>query len=121
MALRTVGTNANTSLSGFVVGFNDLISADVATMNNQFRDDPPAFGSGIPFGAVGTTGLINQSKTGTTRKQINQAYVQTGILFIPNRGRLQLTSGDIVCWDTTTGWPFVLSGDAIANGPYHLV
>ena len=118
MALRTFGSNATTSLQSFVVGFNDLIPADVATMNNAFRDDPPAFGSGIPYGPALASGLVNATKTGTTRKQVNQAYVQTGVLFIPNRGRLQLCTGDFVVWDTTTGWPFVISGDAAANGPY---
>jgi hypothetical protein len=119
MALKTLGTNATTSLSGFIVGFNDTIPADVATLNTQLRDDPPAFAAGYPFPKVGTTGLIIQAgSVGTTRSRINQAYVQTGLLIIPNRGRLRLQSGDFVCWDTTTGWPIVISGDAAANGPY---
>jgi len=52
------------------------------------------------------------------RQRINKAYIQTGILVIPGRGTLRLRSGDFVCWDTTTGWPIVVSGDAAANGPY---
>jgi hypothetical protein len=113
MALRTIGTNASTSLSGFVVAFNDLVSADVATLLTQLRGDPPGYNA---WAVPATTGLV--SGTGTNRPRINQAYVQTGRLIIPNRGELQLKPGDFVCWDTTTGWPIVISGDAAANGPY---
>ena len=56
--------------------------------------------------------------TGTNRPRVNQAYVKQGRLIVPNRGELVLKPGDVVAWDTTTGWPIVLSGDAFANGPY---
>ena len=123
MALRTVGTNANTSLSGFVVGFNDLITADVATINVQILGDPPGWGA---WNNVANTGLIvntaNAVNTiGSVRPQINQPYARNGLITIPGRGQLQLKNGDFVAWDTTTGWPIVLSGDAAANGPYHIV
>lgn len=116
MTLKTIGTNAATSLSGFIVGANDVIAADVATLNTQLRSDPPAFRSGSPFPSVGTTGLITGQ--GSVRSRLNQAYVQTGILIIPGRGTLRLRSGDFIGWDTTTGWPIVVSGDAAANGPW---
>lgn len=104
MAIATIGTNANNSLSGFIVGTNDLIAADVASLNLGIRGDPPG------WNAIQTVG--------TNRPRINQAYVQTGVLIIPNRGQIQLKNGDYVCWDATTGWPIVISGDAAANGPY---
>lgn len=113
MALKTLGTNAATSLSAFIVGTNDVIAADVATMITQFRGDPPGYGAD---GNVGSTGLITGQ--GSVRPRVNEAYVRQGVLIIPNRGRLQLKRGDFVCWDTTTGWPIVISGDAAANGPY---
>lgn len=116
MSLKTLGTNASTSLSGFIVGANDVIPADVATLNTQLRYDPPGWGTNYPYPAVGTTGLITGQ--GSVRQRINQAYIQTGILVVPGRGTLRLRSGDFVCWDTTTGWPIVVSGDAAANGPY---
>ena len=123
MALRTLGTNANTSLSGFVVGFNDTIATDVATLITQLRGDPPGWGS---WNNVQSTGLVQQGASspntiGTNRPRINQAYARNGWLIIPNRGRLVLKNGDLVAWDTTTGWPIVVSGDAVANGPWHLV
>lgn len=118
MALRTLGTNASTSLSAFVVGFNDTIIADIATMNDAIKQDPPV---GSLYTPILSTGLINQSTstgTGTTRQLMNQAYIKNGVLIIPKRGQLVLRNGDFVCWDTTTGWPIVVSGDAAANGPY---
>lgn len=113
MALRTLGTSGTTSLSAFVVGFNDTIVADLATLNTQLRADPPGFNQ---QGNVASTGLITGQ--GTNRPRVNQAYVKNGFLIIPNRGSLVLRNGDFVCWDTTTGWPIVVSGDAAANGPY---
>lgn len=113
MALRTVGTNANNSLSAFVVGFNDTIAADLATLNTQLRNDPPGYNANV---VPATSGLA--AGLGTVRPRVNQAYVKQGKLFIPNRGELQLKLGDVVAWDVTTGWPIVISGDAFANGPY---
>ena len=55
---------------------------------------------------------------GTNRPRVNQAYVKQGLLIIPNRGHLQLKPGDFIAFDSTTGWPIVISGDAAANGPY---
>ena len=113
MALRTVGTNANNSLSAFVVGFNDLIPADVATLNVGILADPPGYGAHHP---ALTTGLENI--VGTVRPKINQPYQQTGILHVPRRGLLRLMAGDVVAFDTTTGWPIVISGDCFANGAF---
>lgn len=115
MALRTLGSNATTSLSAFVVGFNDIIPADLATLITQLRGDPPGYAA-PGAGQVATTGLITNQ--GTNRPRINAAYIKNGILTIPGRGQLQCRNGDFVCWDTTTGWPILLSGDAAANGPY---
>lgn len=107
MALKTLGTNANTSLSAFVVGTNDVIAADVATMIDALRADPP---------------VQNAASVGTVLSRINQPYSRQGILFLPNsRGMIKLRVGDYVAWDTTTGWPIVVSGYTAANGPYHIV
>jgi hypothetical protein len=113
MALKTLGSNANNSLQAFIVGTNDVIPADVATLITQLRGDPPGWNADAN---VGATGLVTGQ--GTNRPRFNEAYVRQGVLLIPNRGRLQLKRGDFVCWDATTGWPIVISGDAAANGPY---
>jgi hypothetical protein len=114
MALRTLGSNATTSLSAFVVGFNDTIPADVGTLITQMREDPSGYRG--PEAEVAASGLVTGQ--GTVRSRVNQGYVQQGQLIIPGRGQLWLRPGDFICWDATTGWPFVLSGDAAANGPY---
>jgi hypothetical protein len=118
MALRTIGTNATTSLSAFVVGFNDTIAADLATLNIGIKRDPPGWNA---FTIPATTGLISvggATGIGSVRATINQAYIKKGTLVIPNRGQLILKDGDFVCFDATTGWPIVISGDAAQNGPY---
>lgn len=117
MALRTIGTNATTSLHAFVVGFNDTIAADLATLNANIMADPPGH-TASAWSPVASTGLINQALTGTTRFLMGQAYIKNGVLIVPNRGQLVLRNGDFVCYDSTTGWPIVISGDAAANGPY---
>ena len=117
MALKTLGTNATTSLNGFIVGFNDTIAADLASISNAIKFDPPGESSNYSP-VVAATGLINQALIGTTRRLCNQAYVKNGVLIVPDRGQLVLRNGDFVCWDSTTGWPIVVSGDAAANGPY---
>lgn len=114
MALRTLGTNATNSLQAFVVGFNDTIAADLATLNVGIRADPPGWTGAS--GAVATTGLV--SAVGTNRPRQGQAYIKQGVLVIPNRGRLVLRPGDFVCFDATVGWPIVISGDAAQSGPY---
>lgn len=113
MALRSLGTNANNSLSAFLVGTDDLTPADLALLNNGILGDPPGYGA---WPQVTSAGLV--TGTGTNRPHVNQAYVKQGVLIIPNRGRLQLKPGDFIAIDPTTGWPIVVSGDAAANGPY---
>lgn len=115
MAIRTLGTNGATSLQAFIVGTNDVIAADLATISTALRGDPPGWKNEFG-GGVNTSGLITGQ--GTNRPLLNQAYIKKGLLVIPNRGQLVLRDGDFVCWDTTTGWPIVVSGDAAASGPY---
>ena len=111
MALRTLSTSSN--LNAFVVGFNDTITADLATLNLAINGDPPGWNA---WQQAATTGLVSQA--GSNRPRYNQAYSKQGILIVPGRGILRLQPGDFVCYDTTTGWPFALSGDAAANGTY---
>jgi hypothetical protein len=117
MALKTLGSNANNSLQAFLVGFNDVIAADLAAITTALKADPPG-DTASAYSPVTTAGLIDQTKTGTTRRGGRAFYIKNGVLFVPNRGQLTLRNGDFVCWDTTTGWPIVVSGDAALNGPY---
>ena len=109
MALKTFGTNANNSLSAFVVGTDDITAAQVALLNNGIKGDPPGYSA--PSGQA-------VQNVGTNRPRIAQAYQRQGKLYIPNRGVIQLKAGDYIVFDSTTGWPAVFSADAIANGPF---
>lgn len=111
MSLRTLGTSTTTSMNAFVVGANDIIPQDVTSLNNNIRCDPPGLNA---WAVMGSNGLVTPQ--GTNRIRLNAAYLRQGLLVIPKRGMLQLLPGDFVCFDATTGWPFIISGDCAANG-----
>ncbi len=94
MATITLGTNATSSL--VAVDFQkDLSSADIATIAKDIKDD------------------LNP-----THPIWPGAFSKIGMLFIPNRGYLQVLPGDYVGVDATTGWPILVSARAIAAGPW---
>lgn len=96
MATLTLGTNAPTSL--VAVEFSrglDLSDADIAAIAN---------------------GILNDQNV--AHPIYPGAFARTGLLYIPNRGVLQVQPGDYVAIDSTTGWPILVSADAIANGPW---
>ena len=95
MALRTLGTNATNSLNALLAGGGmpgSIVSAaDFATFNNSIKDDK-------------TNSHFNPAVT-----------LQSGQLFIPNRGVLQVLPGDFVAVDAN-GWPILVSAFSIATG-----
>lgn len=91
MALKTLGTTAQTTLNAFVVGTNDLIAADVASVLTAIKNDQ-----------------VN------TNPIWPGAYAQQGLLFVPNRGVLKCLPGDYIGYDAS-GWPILLSALAAAN------
>jgi len=102
MALNTIGTAATNTLSGFVVGTNDLTPADVGSLRAGILNDGPQSGFGV-VGPVGT-GVIYPG-----------AYAQQGLLFVPNRGVLKCLPGDMIAFDAATGWPILVSKLAAAG------
>lgn len=123
MALRTFGTNATTSLSGFVVGVDEFPAGpgavgdvNVALLNNGIRAD--MWSRGVFGSGPGANAGPGNTNVGTVRPRVNQAYSRMGYLIIPNRGHLELRVGDFICFDATTGWPIVISADAAQNGPF---
>lgn len=98
MATKTLGTNATTSLNPaikFLPGYNSGMSAaDIASIANSILNDQ-----------------IN------TNPIVPGAFSSAGQLFIPNRGVLTVLPGDWVGVDST-GWPILVSKNAIANGPW---
>lgn len=93
MATKTLGTNANNSLTALPMG-GALSAADIAAISNAVLND-----------------LINGNPIWPG------AFAQTGLLFVPNRGLLKALPGDYVAVDNT-GWPILVSANAIANGAW---
>jgi hypothetical protein len=96
MALRTLGTAANNTLSAFVVNTNDTIPADVATFNVAIKDDQ-----------INGNPIFN-----------GPAYQLSGMLWVPNRGWLKALPGDFIAFDPATGWPILLSARAAAGASW---
>lgn len=103
MALLTLGTNANNTLSAikFLHGMN---TTDLATLNAAILNDGSQLGGG---------GL---AKVAPSKKPIWPGALSTsGRLYIPNRGYLQVLDGDYIAYDAN-GWPILVSANAIAGG-----
>ncbi len=92
MAVRTLGTVANNSLSAIRFG-QDVTDADFATIINGIKDD-----------------RINGNPI------FPGAFSRTGLLYIPNRGVLQAQPGDYIGIETATGFPILISAAAINAG-----
>src|ERR1700693_1300905 len=101
MALLTLGSNAQTTLSAlkFLPGMNVTDRAALAALilNDQSNDS----------GQLATLA--------PSAKPIWPGAFQAGLLYVPNRGVLQVLPGDFVAVDAN-GWPILLSANAIAGG-----
>ena len=93
MATSTFGTNANNSLTA-LINSGSMSPADLATIQQAIKDD---------------LNVAHPIYPG--------AYSSIDQLFIPNRGVLRVQPGDWVAVDST-GWPILVSANAIANGPW---
>lgn len=90
MATKTLGTNANNTLPYAITWQPGGISAaDLATIRNHILND-----------------LI--SATAPASAAIWAGALESGALYIPNRGKLLLVPGDIIGVGTE-GWPILLS------------
>ena len=94
MATKTLGTNANNSLTALVEVSSNL-AADIATLQQLIKNDQI---NGQPVYPGG--------------------YSLNGGLYVPNRGVLYPKPGDYIGVDSTTGWPILVSALAIASGPW---
>ena len=94
MATRTLGTAANNTLVALPFGL-DVIQADTAAIAANIKNDQI---NGAPI--------------------FPGAWDRTGLLFVPNRGVLQLFPGDYVAYDPATGWPIMLSKKAAAGASW---
>ncbi len=98
----TLGTNTPTSLDVALRWRSIAVStADVALVNSVIYDDQnPRF----PFAQDSGTG----------------GFVKEGLLYVPNRGTLQLFPGDIVAVDSSAGMPILLTAYGLSAGPWTL-
>ncbi len=100
MALKTFGTNGTTSLSAvqFHPSSGVMSDSDLAAFNALIN---PNYGGANP----------NSGKLGT--------YIErAGQLWLPDRGWVKVNPYDWLVVDSTTGWPFILSKNAVDSGPY---
>ena len=95
MATSHLGTNANNSLVSLIYS-RSMAAADVASIAEHILDDQNVAHPIFPG-----------------------AFAQTGLLYVPNRGILKMLPGDYVAYDSTTGWPILVSENAVASGPWH--
>lgn len=93
MALSTLGSNANNSLSALPMS-GSMAPADIAALANGVLND-----------------LVNGNPIWPG------AFAQTGLLFVPNRGLLKVLPGDYVAIDNK-GWPILVSANSIATGAW---
>lgn len=102
MALLTLGSNATTTLAAlrYFAGVNtaDLASLAARILDDQSKDS-------------GQLAVVAPSAKNIWPGAFNSA----GLLYIPNRGVLQVLPGDYVAVDAN-GWPILLSANAIAGG-----
>ncbi len=97
MAVLTLGTTSTTAITKalkFLPGIGSMVPADQATIANAILND------------------LNPA-----HPIVPASFDSGGFLFIPNRGVLQVLPGDYVGVDST-GWPILISANAIANGPW---
>ena len=96
MALRTMGTTAQTTLSAiqFSQSPNVVLPADMASLKAALKDD------------------LNPSS-----QSPNSFFDYNGLLMIPRRGLVRVFPGDFIAWDAQTGWPILVSAAAAALNP----
>jgi len=96
MSTLTLGTNATTSLTAlaYLAGISSMVPVDQAAIANAIKND------------------VNPA-----HPIWPGAFSANGLLFVPNRGVLQMLPGDYVGVDDQ-GWPILVSANSIANGAW---
>lgn len=121
--LATGSTHTSTALDTLVsTGGGALASIQVGDM--VLKADIP-LGTFVTALVSGTAVTLSQAATGSASGRVNfvRNYsgggfdaldIQNGILYVPGRGALKLRPGDIVAVDPLTGWPILVSANAIS-------
>lgn len=91
--LKTLGTAATTTLTAMPFSTDQNV-ADIAQIAAHILND-----------------LVNGNPI------VPGAWANTGLLYVPNRGVLQVRPGDYVGYDST-GWPILVSKKAAASASW---
>jgi hypothetical protein len=102
VALKTLGSNAQTTLHALVQNTN-LSATDAATFRANVLYD------GVYVNHAWVAVQNNQVYPGGYEMQGGQ-----GLLYVPRRGVLKVLEGDYIAYDAT-GWPILVSGFAIQS------
>lgn len=95
MSTKTLGTAGTTTLTALAYS--------------------PGYGSGMSAADIATIALGIKNDQINGRPIYPQAFSANGLLYVPNRGILQMLPGDWVGFDSQTGWPILVSKTAAAN------
>lgn len=99
MATVTLGTAAQTSLTALQFsGGSGMSDADRATIAQAIKDDILGYSNAAPPKPA---------------RIWPDAFTRAGLLYVPNRGVLQVRPGDYVAVDTNGGWTILVSGNVI--------
>lgn len=94
MATILLGTDANNSLTALAMN-KQALAADFASIAQLIKNDKVDVAGAHPI--------------------FPGAFSQMGLLYVPNRGVLQVLPGDVVAVDNN-GWPILVSKDSIDYG-----
>lgn len=98
MALLTGGTAATTTLNALLVG--------------------GAMGAGAALRDIGAFNALIKSQNAVARLEPT-SFALDGLLYLPGkRGVIQCLVGDYIMVDPTSGWPIVVSAQAITGGGF---
>lgn len=99
MALLTGGTAATTTLSTLKV------SGDM--------------GAGVKLRDVGAWNALAKGQNAAANQDQQTIFSLTGLLYLPGkRGVIQCQPGDYIMIDPTSGWPIVVTAQAITGGGF---
>jgi hypothetical protein len=101
-AIKTLGTTANNSLTALVAALTSVAS-----------------GGGPAQDATDRAQIVNLIKDDlkVSHPLMPTAWSQSNLLYVPNRGILQVLPGDYVGIDSQ-GWPILISANSIANAAW---
>jgi hypothetical protein len=106
--MATLGTTTTTKLTAYTYSQspNVLSYTNMATLKTGIKDDlnPASFAASQTGGNY--TGSLSP----------NIFFDFNGLLMIPRRGLVKVFPGDVVAFDTQSGWPILVSAEAIAVG-----